>query len=143
MNDRTGDVLEVSMVEFGPKWGEEAGFLREFTTFDDFSRGELRRIVAAGKRVSLPENWPLIHERTPADACYILLAGSLAVYSGHGLIAELGPGDVVGELSFATGQLRTATVSTAAPVELLRIDGDELATLLTELPVLRKTIHDT
>lgn len=131
------------MVELGPQRGAEVGFLHGFATFDDFSQGELRRIVRAGQRVSLPGNWPLIHERTPGDACYLLLAGSVAIYSGRERIAQLGPGEVVGELSITTGQLRTATVSTTAPVELLRIDGDALQTLLAELPALRRTIHDT
>lgn len=131
------------MAELGPQWGAEVGFLRGFTTFDDFSQSELRRIVRSGQRVSLPESWPLIHERTPGDACYLLLAGSVAIYSGRARIAELGPGEVVGELSFTTGQLRTATVSTTAPVELLRIDGDALQTLLAELPALRRTMQDT
>jgi|SRR5699024_3021583 len=131
------------MVELGPQRGAEVGFLAGFATFDNFSRGELRRMVTAGQRVSLPENWPLIHERTPGDACYVLLEGHVAIYSGRDRIAELGPGEVVGELSLTTGTLRTATVATTTPVDLLRIDGDALQTLLRELPALRRTIHDT
>lgn len=131
------------MAEASPKPGSEAGFLRGFAAFDEFSHGELRRIVRAGTRVSLPENWPLIHERTPGDACYILLAGSVAIYSGREQVAELSPGEVVGELALTTGRLRSATVSTLEPVDLLRIEGDALEALLRELPTLRQTIHDT
>lgn len=131
------------MAEIAPKPGSEAGFLRGFTAFDDFSHGELRRIVRAGTRVSLPENWPLIHERTPGDACYILLAGTVAIYAGREEIAQLGPGEVVGELAITTGRLRSATVATVEPVDLLRIEGDALESLLRELPILRRTIRDT
>lgn len=131
------------MAEVAPKPGAEAGFLRGFTAFDDFSHGELRRIVRAGTRVSLPESWPLIHERTPGDACYILLAGTVAIYAGREQVARLGPGEVVGELALTTGRLRSATVSTLEPVDLLRIEGTALESLLRELPILRRTIRDT
>lgn len=60
-------------------------------------------------RVSLPANWRLIHEQTPGDACYILLSGKVAVYSGREQVAELGPGDVVGEIAIRQGRLRSPT----------------------------------
>lgn len=135
--------VEEYMAQLGPKPGSEAVFLGECTVFDGFSQGELRRIVRAGKRVSLPENWPLIHERTPGDACYILLAGTVAIFSGREPVAELGPGELVGELAPATGRLRNATVSTLESAELLRIEGDALEDLLRELPMLRQAMHDT
>ncbi|MGH3518406.1 MAG: cyclic nucleotide-binding domain-containing protein, partial [Haloechinothrix sp.] len=79
-----------------PKSGSEARFLRESATFERFSQSDLQKVVRAADRVSLPANWPLIHEQTPGDACYILLAGKVAVFAGRERVAELGPGDVVG-----------------------------------------------
>lgn len=126
-----------------PKPGSEAGFLSGFSTFRDFSHGDLRKVVRASSRVSLPTSWPVIHEQTPGDACYILLSGTVAIFAGRERIAELGPGEVVGEVALRTGRLRTATVSTLEPVELLRIEGSRLDTLLRELPVLRHAIDNT
>lgn len=124
-----------------PKTGKEADFLREFDTFARFSTRELRRLVRTADRVSLPANWPLIHERTPGDACYILLSGSVAVYSGREQVARLGPGDVAGDVALRQGRLRSATVSTVEPIELLRIEGSDLTRLLDELPALRDALE--
>ncbi len=126
-----------------PKSGSEARFLRESATFDRFSQSDLQKVVRAADRVSLPANWPLIHEQTPGDACYILLAGKVAVFAGRERVAELGPGDVVGEVALRQGRLRSATVSTLEPVEMLRIEGADLERLLRELPALRQAIDVT
>ncbi|MQA60570.1 MAG: cyclic nucleotide-binding domain-containing protein [Actinophytocola sp.] len=127
----------------GPKSGSEARFLRGFPTFERFSSGELNKVVRAADRVSLPANWPLIHEQTPGDACYILLSGKVAVYAGREPVAELGPGDVVGEVAIRQGRLRSATVSTTEAVEMLRIEGEDLTRLLRELPALRDAMDAT
>lgn len=126
-----------------PKSGSEARFLRDFPTFARFSSGELNKLVRAADRVSLPANWPLIHEQTPGDACYILLSGKVAVYSGREQVAELGPGDVVGEIAIRQGRLRSATVSTTESVEMLRIEGEDLTRLLGEIPALRDAVDAT
>jgi CRP-like cAMP-binding protein len=60
--------------------GEDARRLRELTAFDNFSDDELERLVQAVHRTSTSAAWPLIHEQTPSDACYILLSGKAAVY---------------------------------------------------------------
>lgn len=124
-----------------PKTGKEADFLREFATFERFATRELQKLVRAADRVTLPANWPLIHEQTPGDACYILLSGSVAVYSGRERVAELGPGDVAGDVALRQGRLRSATVSTLEPVEMLRIEGADLHRLLDELPALRSALE--
>lgn len=126
-----------------PKPGSEARFLRAFRVFQGLSERDVRKIVDASRRVSLPARWPVMHEQTPADACYILLAGRVAVYAGTDPIAELGPGDVMGEVALRKGRLRSATVSTVDPVEMLQIEHGELNNLLRNLPELQRAIDAT
>jgi len=123
--------------------GEDARRLREFAAFDNFSDDELERLVRAAHRTSASAPWPLIHEQTPAGACYILLSGEVGVYVGPDLIATLGPGEVIGESVLRRGKLRSATVTTTGPAELLRIERDDLVSLLEEIPALRKTMDAT
>jgi CRP/FNR family cyclic AMP-dependent transcriptional regulator len=104
--------------------GEDARRLREFTAFDNFSDDELERLVRAAHRTSTSAPWPLIHEQTPSDACYILLSGEAAVYVGQDRVAVLEPGEVIGE-------------------SVLRIERDDLARLLDEIPALRETMDAT
>jgi CRP/FNR family transcriptional regulator, cyclic AMP receptor protein len=123
--------------------GEYARRLREFIAFDKFSDDELERLVRAAHHTSTHVAWPLIREQTPSDACYILLSGEVAVYVGQDRIAVLGPGEVFGESVLRPGELRSATVTTTGAAEVLRIERDDLASLLDEIPALRETMDVT
>jgi CRP/FNR family transcriptional regulator, cyclic AMP receptor protein len=123
--------------------GQYAHRLREFTAFDNFSDDELERLVQAAHHISRSVPWPLIREQTPSDACFILLSGEAGVYVGQDRIAVLGPGEVIGESAVRRGKLRSATVTTIGPAEVLRIERDDLDRLLGEIPALRETIEAT
>ena len=122
---------------------DDARQLRAFSAFDKFSDAELHRLVRAAHHDSTSAPWPLIHERTPSDACYILLSGEVRVYVGQEHVATLGPGEVLGESALRRGKLRSATVTTTGPTEVLRIEADDLAVLLDEIPAFRDTIEST
>jgi CRP/FNR family transcriptional regulator, cyclic AMP receptor protein len=122
---------------------EDAGRLHEFPAFDNFSDQELEHLVRAAHHESTSAPWPLIHEHTPSDACYILLSGEVGVYVGRDRIATVGPGEVIGESALRRGKLRSATVTTTGPAEVLRIERDDLSRLLDEIPALRETIEAT
>jgi CRP/FNR family transcriptional regulator, cyclic AMP receptor protein len=122
---------------------QHARRLREFTAFDNFSDGELERLVQTAHYSSRSMPWPLIREQTPSDACYILLSGEVGVYVGQDRIAVLGPGEVIGESALRRGKLRSATVTTIGPAEVLRIERDDLDRLLDEIPALRETMEAT
>ena len=117
--------------------------LREFAAFDKFSDDDLDRLVRVAHHSSTSKPWPLIHEQTPSDACYILLSGEAGVYVGRDRIAVVGPGEVIGESVLRRGKLRNATVTTTGPAEVLRIKRDDLARLLDEIPALRQTMDAT
>ncbi|BBY08910.1 cyclic nucleotide-binding domain-containing protein [Mycobacterium noviomagense] len=123
--------------------GKDAARLREFSEFDKFSDDELERLVRAAHHTSRSKPWPLIREQTPSDECYILLSGEVGVYVGDDRIAVLGPGEVIGESALRRGKLRSATVTTMGPAEVLRIERDDLARLLDEIPALRETMDAT
>jgi CRP/FNR family cyclic AMP-dependent transcriptional regulator len=122
---------------------EDARRLREFKAFDKFSDDDLLSVAQAAVRSSTSGPWPLIHEQTPADACYILLSGEAGVYVGKDRIAVVGPGEVIGESALRQGKLRNATVTTTGPAVVLRIARNDLAKLLKEIPALQETMDAT
>lgn len=122
---------------------EDVSRLREFPAFEKFSDDDLTRLVRASHRTSTSAPWPLIHEQTPSDACFILLSGEAAVYLGRDRVAVLTPGEVIGESALRRGKLRSATVTTTGPAEVLRIERDDFARLLAEIPALQGTVDDT
>lgn len=121
----------------------DAGLLGTFMAFDGLSDDELLRLVRAAHHDSISAPWPLIYQQTPSDNCYILLSGEVAVYVGRDLIATVGPGEVIGESALSRGELRSATVTTTGPTEVLRIARDDLAVLLDEIPSLREVMAAT
>lgn len=123
--------------------GNDARRLREFTAFDKFSDDDLERLVQAARHTSTSSAWPLIHEQTPSDNCYILLTGEAGVYVGKDRIAVVGPGEVIGESVLRKGKLRNATVTTTGPAEVLVIGRDDLSKLVDEIPALRETMDAT
>lgn len=100
------------------------------------------RLITAGHERALPPGAVLIQAGDAADGVYIVLEGSLEVLApGGGMaLAELGPGDAVGELGLATSAPRTAEVRsaessrvwhlTSAAFEDMLEAGDPLATEL-------------
>ena len=122
---------------------EDVRRLKEFEGFSNFSDNDLKRVVKAAHRTSTSGPWPLIREQTVSDACYILLSGDAAVYVGQDRIAEVGPGEVIGESALKRGKLRGATVTTTGRAEVLHLDRDDLDRLLDEVPALRELIAAT
>ncbi len=123
--------------------GEDAAKLRTFPVFAKFSDDDLQRLVQSAHHDSMSGPWPLIHEQTPADSCFILLSGEVGVYVGREHVATLGPGEVIGHSAIKSGALRTATVTTTGPAEVLRIESEDLVGLLDEIPAMRAAIDET
>lgn len=123
--------------------GDDVATLRAFPVFAEFSDEDLQRLVESSHHDSMSGPWPLIHEHTPADSCFILLSGEVGVYVGREHVATLGPGEVIGHSAIKSGALRTATVTTTGPAEVLRIESEDLVGLLEEIPALRKAIDET
>ncbi len=123
--------------------GEDARQLRGFSAFEKFTDEELQRLAKAAHHLSRSAPWPLIHEQTPSDACYILLSGEAAVYLGQERIAVLKAGEVIGESALRSGKLRSATVTTTGPSEVLHIARDDLARLIDDIPALREVMDET
>lgn len=117
--------------------------LRTFAVFEKFSDEDLARLVEASHHTSTSAPWPLIHEKTPSDACFIILSGEAGVYAGEERIALVGPGEVIGESALRRGNLRNATVTTTGAADVLRIEREDLAQLLDEIPALRGIIDET
>lgn len=75
-----------------------------------------------------------------ADIC-IVLQGSLLVKGGSGeLLAECGPGSVIGEMALVDGKPRSATVVSKGPSKVAILAADDLWTLMKQDAFLARTI---
>jgi hypothetical protein len=112
-----------------------ATLLEKTGLFAAASRPVLERLAAASGELSATAGQVLIREGDRADALYVLSGGEVAVQSGGRTLATLGAGSWFGELGLLEGVPRTATVTTTAASELLRIDGDAFLDALSAAPL--------
>ena len=75
---------------------------------------------------------PIVLEGEIGDALYIIVSGRVRVEHSGRVIAELGPGDTVGEMSVLDSEPRSANVTAAEETEVLRIGSDAFYETLHE-----------
>ncbi|HUR50660.1 MAG TPA: cyclic nucleotide-binding domain-containing protein [Mycobacteriales bacterium] len=110
---------------------DELAALPVFGTLD---RRAVDALAGTGRVVHLPPQWALITESQPADSTYVLLTGESEVRQHGDVIAQLHPGDLVGEAALVQHRTRNATVVTTSEVRALRLGFDDLTALFAQHP---------
>lgn len=89
----------------------------------------------------------LMAEGETSDAFYAIRSGRVHVFTeGDGekkLIAELGPGDVFGEMAAVKGTPRTASVATVEECELLVLEAEDLKSFLAQNKEVAARVEET
>ncbi len=98
------------------------------------SKRELRLVAKAASLRTVRAGTTLTVENEPGDSMFVLLSGGATVHKGGRKIAELGPGDVVGELAVLNKAPRNATVTTKTESEVAVIGRRDLFRLLENAP---------
>lgn len=111
---------------------EHIGFLRNYRLFRDMKPEELTQIASIVREVTFPAGAAVCREGEEGKALYILVSGVVEVQRQGRYIVDLGPGEVIGELSVLDKHPRSADVITKTESCMLEIKGDELRTLLFE-----------
>ena len=103
--------------------------------------------ITTTKTVEAGEN--LFTQNDPSDGLYILLSGKLQVYIFSGLtggtpkvLAELNPGQYVGEMGLLDGQNRSASVKVLEGGEVMFMPTVGFAVLLQSHPHIAKEVVD-
>lgn len=109
--------------------------------FDAFPPEEIARISSAGTRVHVPQGWSPIWEHTPADKAYIILDGTVSVRQHGEEIAQLGPGDIVGEAAIVNHSLRTASIVAVTPLEMIHFTDEAVRRLVDEMPTFKAALE--
>lgn len=86
---------------------------------------------------SRPRGHVLIEEGDLPDKFYVILDGNVTVHRQGRHLADLGPGDFVGETGVLALETRNATVIATTPVRLAVAMGWEVRRLFDTLPGLR------
>lgn len=97
---------------------EKVDWLASCPWWRDLPSADLEALAATGDRASVPAGRELMSEGQRGYESAVVISGELVVSHEGEVVATLGPGDVVGELSMLDHAPRTADVHTATDVEL-------------------------
>ena len=95
--------------------------LRAVPLFQGLSDRGLASVAGLAAEVSFADGEAITREGDAGDAFYVVTDGHLDISQGDRAIAELGPGEFLGEISLIDGRPRTATATARGPVEALCI----------------------
>src|SRR3954468_18336699 len=108
--------------------------LKSIPVFSDLDDDALSQVAALAAEVSVPAGKELVRE---GDYSYDVLAieeGTAEVTRGGQKIAELGPGDVIGEMGVLERDQRNATVVATSPMLLMTLTSWDIRKLRKSAP---------
>ena len=108
--------------------------------FSGCTTKELRDIAKATVELTLDEGKEFVTQGDVGREAFIIVEGQADVTRAGQLVAQLGPGDCVGELALLDHGPRTATVTATTPLTVLVLGPREFSGLLDEVPTLTHKI---
>jgi CRP/FNR family cyclic AMP-dependent transcriptional regulator len=108
--------------------------LKSTPLFAGCSKSELRELAKTADELDLREGTVLTREGRPGREFFVLIEGTATVTKKGKKIADLGPGDWLGEIALITDSPRTATVTATSPVDVLVITDRRFRSVVETMP---------
>lgn len=113
-------------------------FLSATALVTDLDAASRERLAERMARVFVPAGSVVLRQGDPGDALYVVVNGRLRVSVRREdidtPIAEIGRGDIVGEMSLLTDEPRSATVTTIRDSQLLKLSKRDFQILVKKRP---------
>ncbi|HJR26728.1 MAG TPA: cyclic nucleotide-binding domain-containing protein, partial [Acidimicrobiales bacterium] len=124
---------------------EAVRLLEHTELFGALTLSARRAVAAEMTRHELRGGRILFRAGEPAGAMFVVIRGRLQVLGpeGDAVVAEIAPGQVVGELALLSGSPRNATVRAARDTSLLRLDAHAFDRLVAARPAPLLTLVKT
>jgi CRP-like cAMP-binding protein len=119
---------------------EKVFSLKGVGIFSELAGELLAEIAVIAEEVDRAPGAEIIREGDVDDSLFVLLDGNVSVSRGGQKLAELGKGEVFGELALLDPAPRNATVTALTDVTLLRIDAQPFCDLMDENPGIARAI---
>jgi CRP-like cAMP-binding protein len=126
--------------------GYGPGF-RASPLFEGFAEDALLALIQELRLLSFAPGDVVVTEDEPGQSLFILATGKVKVFvrskAGHDVaVSTLGEGAFFGEMATLSGQPRSATVTAAAPCDLLELDRPALDRIAVAHPNVRTVLED-
>ncbi len=119
---------------------EEVETLRRIPLFANLEPGKLKLLAFTSERLNFAPGEVVFRQGDPGDAAYVILAGDADIMvetpSGPAKVATLTRNMIVGEIAILCDVPRTATVTAASALTVLRIDKETFYRLINEFPAM-------
>ncbi|NKB62230.1 MAG: MMPL family transporter [Gammaproteobacteria bacterium] len=121
--------------------------LKESLFFKGLTRGEIKRVALVGTVVEFKKGENLLEQgQTDEHHMYIILSGQaeVKVQNENGQssrMTTLNEGSIVGEMSFLSGQDRTATVTALSGVDVIHVDAKMVEQISNRFPLLGVKVY--
>lgn len=115
--------------------------IHEITTrvplFAGLDPGDLQYVLRVARRLQFAAGEMLMRQGQPADSALIMQDGRVSVVSalpggGEAVMAELGPGSVLGEMALLESGVRSANVIAREPTACLSMERDAFRLLIAQ-----------
>jgi CRP-like cAMP-binding protein len=115
--------------------------------FSSLNQSQLERLGAGSGRIRFGKGERIISQGATGNSMFILVTGSAEVWvEREGRTQSVGrlvSGDCFGEISFLTGEPRTATIIALIDCEVIEIRKEPIGNLLHEYPELAEALSET
>ncbi len=108
--------------------------------FAELSKKERRDVSRLMTTITVKEGREIMTEGTPGREFVIVVDGTATVRRKGRILAQVGPGDFLGELAVIAGVPRTATVTADSPMTISVLNRREFSALLDEQPRLARKV---
>lgn len=114
--------------------------LRAIGPFRYLPSSRLAPLAERGRLATFEPGTDLVRQDEVADRIYVIASGQVRVGQSHPhlteplVLAELGPGEVIGEMGVLSGRPCSATVTAVEPTEALELSAAELPQALRLVP---------
>lgn len=115
-----------------------AELLRSIDIFQPLSDDDLLDLAVLLKFVDYNWGFPIIQKGDPASNLYIIISGRVEVMDEDGVtLAEMGRGDVFGEMSLLSGDRVTTTIMAMEPCQIANLSQKNFRHVLNRFPALQ------
>ncbi|MBB6633897.1 Crp/Fnr family transcriptional regulator [Cohnella thailandensis] len=110
-------------------------WLRKVSLFDGLTDEQLEHVLRIATKRSIPVGTVLFHEKEYGDKFYVILSGSIKIYSRSAngeekVLTVMADGESFGELALLDGRPRSASAQTLETTLVLEISSDNFLELL-------------
>ncbi len=116
----------------------EVQSLRQVSMFREIDPARLKLLAFTSDRLSYDKGDVLFRQNEVSDSTYVIVEGKVGVWIAAARdrikVAELGAGEIVGEMGVLCDQPRSATIEAASHVVALKIGREVFFDMLRQFP---------